>query len=156
MRRSSPRRFSARSASLLAAAVLLTAGGCANGIRWKDYTFDPVFRQSRADGRLTFVYFRNWAMVECTNFEETVLKDPTVLEILRPDGTFYCVPLEFYWDRPLAKKWGVEKPPAVVILDPAGCVLEKLSGKITTEQLISALEKAQAAGTPTKSPTPQP
>ena len=135
------------------AAVLSFAGGCANGIRWKDYTFEPVFRQSRADGRLTFVYFRNWAMVECTDFEETVLKDPAVLELLRPDGMFYCVPLEFYWDRPLARKWGVERPPAVVILAPSGRVLAKLSGEITTEQLLSALHEAQAAASP---PAPAP
>ena len=118
-------------------------GGCSPGIRWRGYTFDRVHAESRRDQKLTFVYFRHWALVACTDFEENVLKDPTVLELLQPDGVFYCAVLDFLLDRPLAEEWGIEAAPGVVILDPKGRVLARLSGEISVERLREAIQTAR-------------
>ncbi len=128
-------------AGLLAA---LATGGCSQGISWRGYAFAPVFNESRRDGKLTFVYFRNWAVVECTNFEEQVLKDPAVRQALRSGGPFYAVVLDYFWDRELARKWQLDQPPAVVILDPQGRVLGRATGKIGVQQLLTLLRQAQA------------
>jgi hypothetical protein len=132
------------------------AGGCSPGIRWRGFSFAPVLAESQRDQKLTFVYFRDWAVVACTDFEENVLKHPAVLEALRPNGAFYCVPLQFTWDRPLAEQWGVELPPAVVIVDPEERLLLRLSGEISVEQLLDAIEAAKeefpAATQPARAP----
>jgi hypothetical protein len=130
--------------------------GCSPGIRWHGLVFEPVYADARRDQKLTFVYFRHWAVIACTDFEENVLKDPEVLEALRPDGSFYCAVLDSYADRRLARDCGVEGPPAVAILDPDGRVLARLSGKITVEQLLAAIRTAlqayPAASRPARAP----
>ena len=127
-------------------------GGCSPGVRWRNYTFDPVFADARRDGKLTFVYFRNWAVIACTEFEENVLKQPAVLQALQPTGPLYAAALDFQWDRPLADRWGVEAPPAVVILDSEERVLARLAGEITVEQLLEAIESARGRPAPVTQP----
>jgi hypothetical protein len=125
-------------------------------VQWRGLTFEPVHADARRDSKLTLVYFRHWAIVACTEFEENVLKSPQVLEALRPKGAFYCAVLDAYADRQLAGEWGIEGPPGVAILDPAGHVLERLSGEITIEQLVAALQRAleafPAASQPARAP----
>lgn len=127
--------------------VLATAfsQGCSPGIQWRGLTFEPVQADARRDHKLTFVYFRHWAVIACTNFEENVLKSPEVLQALRPNGPFYCAVLDAYADRRLAAEWGVEGPPAVVVLDPAERLLARLSGEITIERLLAAMQRAVEA-----------
>jgi hypothetical protein len=103
-----------------------------------------VHADSRRDQKLTFVYFRHWMVVACTDFEENVLKDAAVLEALHPNGEFYCAVLDFLVDRPLADQWGIEAPPGVVILAPDGRVLGRLSGQISLQQLLELIESAKA------------
>lgn len=118
-----------------------SVAGCSQGIRWRSFTFDRVHADSRRDQKLTFVYFRHWSVIACTDFEETVLEDPAVLEAT---AELYCVPLDFHWDRPLAEEWGVEAPPGVVILDPQRRVLASLAGSPSAEQLLKAIESAKS------------
>jgi hypothetical protein len=131
-------------------------GGCSAGIRWRGLVFDPVYADAQRDQKLTFVYFRHWAVIACTDFEENVLKSPEVLEALRPDGPFYCAVLDAYADRRLASEWGVAGPPGVAILDPNDRVLARLSGKITVQQLLAAMQGAieafPAASQPARAP----
>ena len=129
---------------LLGQAITLSAG-CSPGVQWRGLIFEPVHADARRDNKLTFVYFRHWAIVACTEFEENVLKSPQVLDALRPDGAFYCAVLDAYADRRLASRWGVEDPPAVVILDPAGRVLARLNGEISIEELLAATQSAVEA-----------
>ena len=130
--------------------------GCSPGVQWRGLVFEPVHAEARRDGKLTFVYFRHWAVVACTDFEENVLKRPEALEALRPNGPFYCAVLDAYADRRLASEWGIEDPPGVAILDPAGRVLVRLSGEITVEQLLAATRQAvemfPAASQPARAP----
>jgi hypothetical protein len=133
------RRNSWRAVSLLGL-LCAFAGGCSPGIRWRGYSFDRVHADSQRDQKLTFVYFRHWAVIACTDFEDNVLKGPAVLQAT---AELYCVPLDFYWDRPLAEEWGVEAPPGVVILDPQSRVLARLSGEISTAQLLEAIQSAK-------------
>jgi hypothetical protein len=131
-------------------------GGCSAGIHWRGLMFEPVYADAQRDQKLTFVYFRHWAVVACTDFEENVLKSPEVLEALRPDGPFYCVVLDAYADRRLASQWGIAGPPGVAILDPNDRVLARLSGKITVQQLLAAMQGAieafPAASQPARAP----
>lgn len=90
------------------------------------------------------VYLKHWTVVACAEFEENVLKSPRVIEALGPDRPLYCVKLDGYADRRLARQWGVERLPGVVILDPVGEVLARLSGEITEEQLLAAVRGAIA------------
>jgi hypothetical protein len=125
---------------------------CSPGVQWRGYTFDPVHTAARRDGKLTFVYFRHWAVIACTEFEENVLKQPAVLEALQPAGPLYATALDFQWDRPLADRWGIEAPPAVVILDAEQRVLARLAGKITVGQLLEAIEAARSRPAPETQP----
>jgi len=131
----------------------LGTSGCSAGIRWQGYVFDPVYAKSRAENKLTFVYFRNWYAVECTEFEENVLKQPVVLEAT-PD--LACVKLDFDWDRPLAEKWGVRQAPAFVIVDPAGRVLARGEGDISLEALLDAIDQAKEEFAPMTQPAVPP
>ena len=92
--------------------------------------------------RPVFVYFRSWYSVECTHFEENVLKDP---EILAETATMVCVPLDFDWDRPLAQQWDLGAVPAFVIVTPDGRVLAKGQAPLTREMLLEAFRTVHAA-----------
>ena len=118
-------------------------GACSQGIAWRGLVFEPVHADARRDHKLTFVYFRHWAVIACTNFEESVLKTPEVRHLLRPEGNFYCVVLDAYTDRALAEEWGVPGPPAIVVLDSEERVLRCLSGTITVEQLLNLLREVE-------------
>ena len=114
--------------------------GCSPGVRWRGLTYGPVQADAQRDGKLTFVYLRNWMMPACTRFEENVLKAPEVLHAL---DDMYCVVLDFYQDRPLADKWGVATPPAIVILDLERRVLARASGDVTAAELLGAIATAK-------------
>lgn len=143
-------------AVIVLAVLWAPLSGCSPGVRWRGYSFDPVHAESQRDQKLTFVYFRHWAVIACTDFEENVLKNPAVLEALKPTGPLYCAVLDFHWDRPLAEEWGVEAPPGVVILDPEGRVLARLSGETTVEELLESIQKAVDEFTPASQPGPVP
>lgn len=120
--------------------IFFCATGCAPGIAWELNTYEHVHEQSQRENRVTFVYFRHWALPECTRFEEDVLKSP---EVLAASREFNCVPLDFHWDRPLAQGWGVASAPAVVLVAPTDKVLNVLQGKITKEALLDAMAGAR-------------
>lgn len=117
------------------------ACGCAPGVDWKLDRFEPVHRQAAARGRLTFAYIRSWASVECTRFEDQVLKST---EVLAETKRFDCVPLEIGVDDELAAQWNVRSPPAVVIVDPDGRVLGSLSGSISREALLALMRRSES------------
>lgn len=123
---------------IVALSVLLSSG-CARSVKWRLDSFDRVQADSRTQNKLTFVYFRNWYSVECTRFEEGVLKDPAVLDALLP---FNCVPLDFDRDRPLAEAWGVQKPPAFVVMDGNSRVLASGKGAMSVASVLDALKRA--------------
>ena len=153
--RSSGRCFSLRLARVLAAcAALVAAAGCSPGIQWRDFKYEPVQEAAARDKKLIFVYFRHWAAVNCTNFEDQVLKDEAVLAESR---NFYCVPLAFDWDRPLADQFGIREIPGVAIVDPQGRVLTRLQGTITRDELIKEMARARSdyAARPAAPPPPK-
>ena len=126
---------------LTATALLLC--GCANDVRWRGFVFDPVFKESQRDNKLTFVYLRNWYLPECAAFENDVLRTPAIAEATRE---FYAVMLEFDLARELAAEWSIEKPPAIVILDPGRRLLVRRVGPMTIEELLAAIDEARLAG----------
>lgn len=139
-----------RAGAILAA--ILAAPGCGNGgVRWQGPTFGDAHAVAQRTGQLTFVYFRNWYSVACTNFEEQVLKHPDVLAALRG---LVCVPLDYDWDRPLARRFGVSDVPAYVIVAADGRVLARAQAPITREELLAAIRAAQGAGAATAGPPP--
>lgn len=129
---------SARRGSLFMLLPLLTA--CSAGIRWRGFSFPPVLELAKSEHNLTFVYFRHWSVVACTNFEEHVLKDPRVRKAV---DALCPVPLDFVLDHSLAKQWGIESVPGVVILDTQGRVVSTLIGSITADELLNAIEAAK-------------
>jgi hypothetical protein len=91
---------------------------------------------------LTFVYFRNWYLKECTDFEEQVLKSP---DVLAETQDLACVPLYFDYDRKLAESWGLDAPPAYVIVSPDGTILGKGRSPITHDDLLAGIRSAKQA-----------
>lgn len=124
--------------------VLTAAAGCQQGIAWHDYDYPRVLADSRANNKLTFVYFRDFASVECTQFEDGILATPQVRSAI---GPLYAVPLQWNTlvDAPLAQRWQIKVVPAYVIVDPRERVLARRSGKLTLEQLLTDISQAQAA-----------
>lgn|GEM_PF-1216212 len=126
---------------LLISVAVAGVGGCGEGVRWELAGFLEVHSRAAAADRLTFVYFRNWYRKECTDFEESVLKDP---EVLRETSHFACVPLEYQrGDRELGQRWGVTATPAFAVIAPDGRVLAYSNPPIKKEQLIEALRAAR-------------
>ena len=131
--------------------LLLAAGGCHPGVAWEFRSFEDAHELAQKRGRLTFVYFRSWYLVDCTNFEENVLRVPEVL--LQTRG-MVCVPLDFDWDQPLAQRWGLTKVPAFTLVGPDGDVLIRKQAPITREELLAAFREAKAMLATSTEPVP--
>lgn len=116
---------------------------------WELRKFEDAHELARQQGKLTFVYFRSWYLVDCTNFEENVLKTPQVL--LQTRG-LVCVPLDFDWDQPLAQKWGLTQVPAFALVSPSGEILVRQQTPITREDFLSAIREAKAQMAATTQP----
>ncbi len=145
-----------------AAAVLLTAAvasvlGCHEGIRWQALTYLDAQVRSRAENKPIFVYFFEWASVDCTHFDQEVLSKP---EVLAETRSLVCVPLLSHWDVALMTQLGLDRIPAFAIVAPTGEVLSRGQGPITLNELLDALRGAKAkfaAATPgTTAPAPAP
>ncbi|MBL8880718.1 MAG: hypothetical protein JNG88_16515 [Phycisphaerales bacterium] len=115
--------------------------GCPPQIRWQADPYDRVHGPTRQTGQLTFVYFRAWYLIECTQFEDTVLRDPAVVEAV---SAMACCMLNFDWDRSLAEAWSLSRPPAYAITAPDGRVLVAGEGNISKEALLADIRKAKS------------
>ena len=120
--------------------MVLAAAGCNPGVRWELRPYSEAHQLAQNSGKLTFVYLRNWYMVECTDFEEKVLKDP---EVLAETHTMVCVPLNFDYDRPLAEQWQLKKPPAYVIVGPDDQVLARHDAPVRRDELLLGIRTAR-------------
>jgi hypothetical protein len=129
-------------------ALAAALAGCQPGVRWRLGFVEDALAAGRAEHKLTFVYFRNWYSVECTDFEEHVLQEPRVLAAT---AGMVCVPLELNVaaDRHLAESWGIKEAPGFAIVDPTGAVLETGSKNITVESLLAAMQRASGRAAPT-------
>ena len=130
---------------LLGCGVLFTAlcaTGCARGVKWQIGRFEDAYNTARQSGKLTFVYFRAWYLVECTDFEENVLKNP---EVLAETDRMVCVPLSYEWDQPLAGRWGLTTVPAYAIVAPTGEALARRQTPLTKDDLLGDLRAARRA-----------
>ncbi|MDX2198170.1 MAG: hypothetical protein SF069_04265 [Phycisphaerae bacterium] len=121
----------------------LLACGCQPGVKWDLRPYDDVHARALREKKLTFVYFRNWASVACTEFEDKVLKQPPVLQALEP---LVCVPLDLLWDKALAERWGISEIPGCAVVGQDSQLLEKVQGAVSAEQLLSAVQAAKAKG----------
>ncbi len=125
----------------ISVALLLTlfCAGCQPGIQWRAYNYreDAVARDAGEKSR--FVYFRHWAVPDCTKFEETVLLDPSVRNAT---NAYYCIVLAYNVDKHLADSWNVTEPPGVAILSPAGNLLSSGSGFMKREELLALFQRA--------------
>ena len=60
---------------------MIAPWGCGSP-QWHGWTYDLVHSSARRENKLTFVYLRSWTLVECTNFEQNVLKAEPVRDLL--------------------------------------------------------------------------
>ncbi len=133
------------SVTLLGLLIVLGVSGCQRGVRWKVGSPSAGLTEGERQNKPTFVYFRNWYSVECTEFEEQVLKHP---DVLRETDAIVCVPLEYDWDRPLAKEWGLDRVPSYAIIAPDGRMLSRAEAPISVERIIRDLQSARAKVAP--------
>ncbi|MGD8450620.1 MAG: hypothetical protein PVJ57_02280 [Phycisphaerae bacterium] len=147
-----PRIFRAFPLLLVGLAALL-ATGCEPGLRWRFGSFDDAQAQARSEHRLTFVYFRNWYSVDCTNFEEHILKQPAVRAAA---DAMICVCFEFDLYRRLAERFELQTVPSYTVVDPNGTVLERGQGDMTAESVLASFERARQAFTPNSEPARTP
>jgi hypothetical protein len=129
----------------------LALAGCNGGIHWQGPTFNDARALARRTNKLTFVYFRSWYLVECTNFEEQVLKQPDVLAETR---SMVCVVLDYDWDRPLAQRWGLKTVPAFAIVSADDEVLVRQAAPVTHDDLLRAIRYAKKRAALASQPTP--
>ena len=122
--------------------LLLGLSGCARGVHWRFGTYEDGYNEARHAGKLTFVYFRVWYLVECTNFEDQVLKDP---QVLAETDRMVCVPLDFDWDKPLAQRWNLTAIPAFAIVAPSGEILAQRQTPLTKLELLADIRSAREA-----------
>lgn len=131
--------------SIFSLAVALSAlphwVGCTPQIHWQVDPYDRVHGPTRQTGQLTFVYFRAWYLIECTQFEDTVLRDPAVVEAV---SNMACCMLNFDWDRSLAEAWSLSRPPAYAVTAPDGRVLVAGEGNVSKEALLADIRKAKS------------
>jgi len=125
---------------VVAALRALGGAGCTPGVRWEVGAFQEVFARTSRQHKLTFVYFRNWYSIECTNFEEKVLKN---VEVLFETTTMVNIPLDFDYDRVLAEQWDIAAVPAYVLLAPDGQVLALRNPPLTRDQLLTDIRDAR-------------
>jgi hypothetical protein len=138
-----PSRTSGRHAALAVVfALLLGAIGCTPGIAWSRFTYDEGFELAQREGKPVFVYFRAWWMVECTRFEDDVLKDPAVINVT---SDLVCVPLNFDYepDRKLAESWGITRPPAYAMIAPNGELLGRGEGLMSVTSVVLGIQAAK-------------
>ncbi len=134
-------RIAARSA-LAAISFALACGGCNQGVHWQLGRYEDALKRGQREKKLTFVYFRSWYSVECTDFEEHVLKDA---EVLAETNGMVCVPLDYDWDQPLAGRWGLKKVPAFALVGPDSEVLAKRQAPLSREDLLTDIKAARTA-----------
>ena len=137
------RRRLGRAAALTVAAVstLISAGCAPGGVQWR-YDFASAYSRSKAENRLTLVYFRQWFLPLCGKVEETVFSTP---ELRQATSDVTCIRYEMYVGDPLSAAWGVEAAPAFVIVDTDGRRLARGRGEFTSAEVIQAIEKARRA-----------
>lgn len=129
---------------MLALPIAIAVAGCGSGpgVRWQGPSYRDAEAVAARTGQLVFVYFRSWYMVDCTQFEEQVLKDP---EVLAETEDLVCVALDFDYDRALARQWQLDDRPAYVIVDPDEEVLARDQAPITREELLKGMRAAKKA-----------
>ncbi len=140
----------------MALLLVLLLSGCKAGLRWDFVPYPDAQAKARAAGKATLVYFRSWYLVECTEFEEKILKDP---EVLAETRDMVCVPLDYRWDRPLAEEWGISRVPALAITAPDGELLARQQAPITRAEVLSAMRTAKqtiARARPSTAPAASP
>jgi hypothetical protein len=120
---------------------LLALAGCQRTMRWSNLSLPEAQRRAQASQQLTFVYFRTWYSVECTDFEENLLRRPDVLAETRG---MINVRLDFDWDHALAQRWELDRAPAYAILAPNGQVLARDQAPIEHKTLLAAIRGAKA------------
>ncbi len=130
-----------RPSILLLSGVLLAAAGCSTGVKWR-YDFASTYEESREQGKLTFVYFRQWFLPLCGKMEEQVLNDPRIGEA---STDMNCVRYEMYSGDPLSAAWNVDAAPTYLIVDTDGRILARRTGEFTVDNVLSDMQIARTA-----------
>jgi hypothetical protein len=140
-------------ATLFFLLLSLVAGCGGSGVRWRVGLYRDNYDYAQREQKLSLVYFRNWYSVDCTNFEERVLKDP---EVVAETRDMVCTLLEYGWYKDFAGKWGLTEVPAFAIVSPDGEVIARGQGAITRAELLDALRQAKGTMTPESAPATAP
>ncbi len=134
------RRFAITLTLTVCAALAGLNAGCASGVRWR-YDFAAAYEQSKANQRLTLVYFRQWFLPLCGKMEDVVFGTPELREATRDIA---CVRYELYSGDPLSAAWDVDAAPAFVIVDTNGTILARRDGEFTVADVTQAISDAQS------------
>jgi hypothetical protein len=132
-----------RSSAKFLLPILLGAccAGCATGVKWR-YDFAAAYEDSRAQGKLTLVYFRQWFLPLCGRMEEQVLGDPRVSEAT---SDMNCVRYEMYAGDSLSAAWNVDATPTYLIVDTDGRILARRTGEFTVDDVLADIQIARTA-----------
>ena len=134
------RRISIAIAPVVCGALASGIAGCASGVQWR-YDFANAYDYSKANQRLTLVYFRQWFLPLCSKVEESVFNTPELREATR-DVT--CIRYEMYAGDPLSAAWGVDQAPAYVIVDTEGQILARGQGEFSVAEISQAIAAARS------------
>lgn len=126
---------------LAAIALALATGGCTQGVRWDALTYSDGLERAAARPAPVFVYFREWYLRECKDFEDNVLMRP---EVLAETRTLTNVVLSFDHDDKLAAGWQLHAAPCYAIVTPGGELLASRQAPITVDDLLADVRAARA------------
>ena len=135
------RRISIAIAPIVCGALASGNAGCGSGVQWR-YDFASAYDYSKANQRLTLVYFRQWFLPLCSKVEDSVFNTPELREATR-DVT--CIRYEMYAGDPLSAAWGVDGAPAYVIVDTNGQILARGEGEFSVAEISQAIDTARSA-----------
>lgn len=123
------------------ACLLVLLAGCGPGVRWRyEWSFYQAFGDSKSNEKLTFVFFRQYYSVACTQMDDQVFNTPELQEATRDMN---CIRPELDLQKSLAAAWGVDSVPSYVIVAPTGRVLIQRVGMFTVDQVLADIQQAR-------------
>lgn len=118
--------------------LLLTLSSCAQGISWQQ-EYQMTLEEAREKNRPILFDFSRPNCVWCQKLEAITFRDPEVAELLNEQ--FVMVKVDASKNPNLAKAFGVESFPTMVVVSPEGQAVFKHAGFMDADQCQRTLER---------------
>jgi len=128
---------------LVAVAALGVGPAAAQDIHWR-HDYDAARREAARTGRPLVVDFGTRTCFWCRRLDATTFRDAAVAEVM--NRCFIPLKIDAERQAALADALGVEGYPTLVLADPDGRILDRLSGYVEAAAFLRRLHSALTAG----------